>query len=200
MKEEEKEDRDYVIRCSHRDSEIAIIAPHGGGIEPGTTEIAETIAEHRYSFYTFEGTKPQGNKRLHIASERFDEDMVLRILQASKTVVAIHGCRGHESKVFIGGLDKPRGVRIAQRLEKAGFQAEVNPPKHLAGEQVNNICNKGTSRRGIQIEIDDSVRRKMFWSLSRNGREGRTRIFYRFANAIRSALQEIGSPKRKERD
>lgn len=41
----EVEDRDFRIRFRHGTSGIAIVAPHGGGIEPGTTEIAEAIAE-----------------------------------------------------------------------------------------------------------------------------------------------------------
>lgn len=79
MQQEEQNGFDYVIRCGRSDSKIAVIAPHGGGIEPGTTEIAEAIAGDRYSFYTLEGKKEEGNKRLHIASERFDEDMACRL-------------------------------------------------------------------------------------------------------------------------
>jgi phage replication-related protein YjqB (UPF0714/DUF867 family) len=44
--------------------EFAVIAPHGGAIEPGTTEVAEAIAGDRFSFYTLEGVKTRDNKRL----------------------------------------------------------------------------------------------------------------------------------------
>lgn len=51
---------DYRIRCVSS-SDIAILAIHGGKIEPGTTEIAEAVAKNQHSFYTFEGLKPTGN-------------------------------------------------------------------------------------------------------------------------------------------
>jgi len=60
----EREGRDYVIRCLYRDMEFAVIAPHSGAIEPGTTEVAEAIAGDRFSFYTLEGVKTRDNKRL----------------------------------------------------------------------------------------------------------------------------------------
>jgi len=71
--------------------------------------------------------------------------------QASKTVVAIHGCRGYENLVFIGGLALGYRKRMAQSLVKAGFKAEICPPKPLAGEHKNNICNRGINGKGIQI-------------------------------------------------
>ena len=188
LQQEEKEGLDYTILFFPRDSEIAVIAPHGGGIEPGTTEIAKAIASDRFSFYTLEGTKPQGNKRLHIASERFDEDRAYRITQASKIVVTIHGCCGYENWVFIGGLALAERKRIAQRLLGAGFQVDIDPPKPLAGRHKNNICNRGINGRGIQIEIDKSIREAMFRSLSRDGRKKTTIIFDKFVEAIRSEL------------
>lgn len=43
-------------------------APHGGGIEPGTSEIADAIGGERGSFYTFGGLKSSGTADLHITS------------------------------------------------------------------------------------------------------------------------------------
>ena len=169
--------------------EFAVIAPHGGAIEPGTTEVAEAIAGDRFSFYTLEGIKTRGNKRLHIVSERFDEDKACRMTQASKTVVAIHGCRGYENLVFIGGLALGYRKRMAQSLVKAGFKAEICPPKPLAGEHKNNICNRGINGKGIQIEIDKSIRQRIFRSLSTEGRAETTIIFNSFVQAIRSGLE-----------
>ena len=37
-------DRDFRVRVRRSKSDTVIIAPHGGGIEPGTSEIAEAIA------------------------------------------------------------------------------------------------------------------------------------------------------------
>jgi phage replication-related protein YjqB (UPF0714/DUF867 family) len=42
------------------------VAPHGGAIEPGTSEVAKQVADNDLSLFIFEGIKPKGNKRLHI--------------------------------------------------------------------------------------------------------------------------------------
>jgi phage replication-related protein YjqB (UPF0714/DUF867 family) len=52
---------------------VAVIAPHGGGIEPGTSELATAIAGDDFSLYLFEGLKSAGNGELHITSTNFDE-------------------------------------------------------------------------------------------------------------------------------
>ena len=64
---------DYRIHASIRPSPVAIIAPHGGGIEPGTSELAQAIAGDNFSYYCFESVRLAENKQLHIASHRFDE-------------------------------------------------------------------------------------------------------------------------------
>jgi len=38
------------------------MAPHGGGIEPGTIDIADAIARSEYTFYAFQGIKKRGIK------------------------------------------------------------------------------------------------------------------------------------------
>jgi phage replication-related protein YjqB (UPF0714/DUF867 family) len=47
---------------------LAILAPHGGGIEPGTSELAEAVAGEGLSFYAFEGLKRSGNAVLHVGT------------------------------------------------------------------------------------------------------------------------------------
>ena len=47
-----KVNQDFRVRILQRASATAIIVPHGGGIEPGTSEIAEGIAGEDFSFYT----------------------------------------------------------------------------------------------------------------------------------------------------
>lgn len=68
-----KEGADYSIICRNNASHVAVIAPHGGGIEPGTSEIARAIAGDDLSFYAFQGVRPEKNSELHITSENFDE-------------------------------------------------------------------------------------------------------------------------------
>ena len=61
------------------------MAPHGGGIEPGTTEIAEAVAGHEHTFYSFSGVKARGNSVLHITSSRFDEPEGIAIAKEFKS-------------------------------------------------------------------------------------------------------------------
>jgi len=56
----------YRVRSRPRRATIAVIAPHGGSIEPGTSEIALKIAGLDFSFYAFEGRRKQHNNCLHI--------------------------------------------------------------------------------------------------------------------------------------
>ena len=66
---------DFGILVRRARPAFAIVSPHGGGIEPGTSEIADGIAVLDFSYYAFEGLKSQGNSDLHITSTRFDEPM-----------------------------------------------------------------------------------------------------------------------------
>lgn len=55
---------DYQIRRRSADTTL-VLAPHGGGIEPGTSELAEAIAAGDHSSYIFEGIKARQNGDLH---------------------------------------------------------------------------------------------------------------------------------------
>src|ERR1019366_7404121 len=68
LKQAEREGEDFDIVCRPRRSPVAVIAPHGGEIEPGTSEIAAAIAGDEFNLYCFEGCKPSGNIGLHITS------------------------------------------------------------------------------------------------------------------------------------
>jgi phage replication-related protein YjqB (UPF0714/DUF867 family) len=49
----EKEGRDYEVHQRKGASGIAVIAPHGGGIEPGTMDIADSVAGEEHTFCCF---------------------------------------------------------------------------------------------------------------------------------------------------
>ncbi len=57
LKQHEREGEDYVILSREGISRIAVIAPHGGGIEPGTVDIADGTTGSKHSFYAFKGIK-----------------------------------------------------------------------------------------------------------------------------------------------
>lgn len=189
LRQNEKEGVDFRIRQRVvDDAQTVIVAPHGGGIEPGTSEIAEAIAGNDFSFYAFEGIKPGGNRDLHITSTRFDEPRCLKLVQTSERVVTIHGEESDASVVYVGGRDVRLRRRIGAALKKAGFVARAPRRSPLRGEDPRNICNRGISRKGVQLELSAGLRRMLFESLTRCGRQKRTARFDGFVSAIRSTL------------
>ena len=191
LKKSEKQNEDYTIQVKNRSPQYLIMAPHGGGIEPGTTEIAEFIAGDVHSFYTFSGTKKKGNKELHIASEQYDEPNALMTVKASDTVITIHGCEGNEQYVFLGGLNDELIKKISFALDKVGFSVKQTGKPHLAGKHPNNICNLCKTNKGIQIEISHGLRKLMFKEMDRIGRKERTDKFNVFVQTIKDVLENV---------
>jgi phage replication-related protein YjqB (UPF0714/DUF867 family) len=109
---------DYDVLVRRARPAFAIIAPHGGGIEPGTSEIADAVADLTYSFYTFEGLKTSGNTDLHITSSRFDEPMCLTVLGHTEVVVTLHG--EHSEEGGEGDEHATAGRRIRYCVLSAG--------------------------------------------------------------------------------
>ncbi|MFH0845343.1 MAG: poly-gamma-glutamate hydrolase family protein [Pseudomonadota bacterium] len=188
----EKEGVDYQIHVRYGKTGILIMAPHGGGIEPGTMEIANAVAGDDHHFYSFEGLKCEGNLHLHITSREFDEPEGNHMARNSETILAIHGCKGDKEVVYIGGKDIGRREKVKKRLEKAHFLVEEEP--RFPGISPLNICIRGRSGKGVQLEISRGLRRLMFQDLSRTTRKMTTGIFEDFVQALRGALRK---PKRK---
>jgi phage replication-related protein YjqB (UPF0714/DUF867 family) len=181
---------DYRILLRRAGEGLAVVAPHGGGIEPGTSEIADAVAHDGLSFYAFEGLKTSGNVDLHITSTRFDEPLCLGLLSASDVIVTLHGEHGtaEGEAVFLGGLDEKLGRRLRAALVSAGFDVRQHPDPRLQGRERKNVCNRGRSRQGVQLELSRAVREAMFESLTREGRQHPTPRFGRFVDALRGVL------------
>jgi phage replication-related protein YjqB (UPF0714/DUF867 family) len=185
---------DYQISVRRSTDAFAIVAPHGGGIEPGTSEIADAIAAREFSFYEFEGLKSSGNTDLHITSTRFDEPMCLTLIRQSNIVLTIHGedSDADGEPVFMGGEDAELGQMLSAALTASGFEVRQHPDPQLQGLEPCNLCNRGTTGRGVQLELSRRVREQMFLSLSREGRKQTTPRFHTFVDAIRSVLEGTG--------
>jgi len=190
----EREGVSYQLEVANRGSRFTIIAPHGGGIEPGTSEITKAIAGTQFSYYTFDGIQQEGNERLHITSTLFDEPKCLQIVHDSEIVIAIHGCKGVGTFAYLGGLHNELKALLITELAKAGFDARLTEASY-AGTQLQNICNQGRSGRGVQIEISEGLRRIMFKTFDRKGRKITTDVFQRFVGVIRSKLLSSDSGK-----
>jgi len=179
LTDREVEGQDYRIRIELRDPRVLIIAPHGGKIEPTTAEVAEAIAGMDYSFYSFEGLKGDSSV-LHIESHLFDEPRALKAVEKADVVVTTHGQIDQKDEfVMVGGLHESLRSKIREQLEAAGFKTRL-PTEGLMGTDLMNICNRGKSRQGVQLEISRKVR-----DLLRKDKD-HLRVF---ANAIRRAIQ-----------
>lgn len=157
LAEHERHRVDYRITVLRRPSSIAVIAPHGGAIEAHTGAIARDIAGTEFSLYLFEGLKRRGNAALHITSHRFGEPSCLALLRGSATVVAVHGCNGNQQRVLLGGLDHALKQRVAESLRNAGLQVDTDGHS-FQGADRGNVCNRGRSGGGVQLEISRSLR------------------------------------------
>jgi phage replication-related protein YjqB (UPF0714/DUF867 family) len=183
LADHEVEGQDYRIRVELREPRVLIMAPHGGKIEPTTAEVAEAIAGMDYSFYSFEGLKEDGNGVLHIESHLFDEPRALQAVEKANIIITVHGQIDQEDEfVMIGGLHDNLRLKIRQQLEGVGFQTRP-PTGGLMGTDTMNICNRGKSKQGVQLEVSRKVR-----DLLRNDKD-RLRVF---AEAVRRAIQMKG--------
>ena len=190
LRRHQTEGEDYRIYFRRGNSGVTVMAPHGGDIEPGTSEIADAVAGREHSFYAFEGMKKRNNSDLHITSENFDEPNADELVGKSRVVLCFHGCAGDKEFVYVGGIDQVLSTFVKDRIADVGFSASDNPGPGLRGISSSNICNRGETNKGVQLEISQALRRKMFDSLKRHGRKNKTETFHRFVSVLREALSD----------
>lgn len=171
----------YQIEKRENGSAVALIAPHGGKIEPGTSEICRHVAGDDLTYYLFEGRKSCDNSHLHLTSSNFDEPIGLATAMSAQLVVTFHGQSGEELFINVGGLEKKLGQTIIDQLISAGYHANRQTNQALQGLDTNNICNRGQINRGVQLEISRGLRDR----LVSNKEE-----LVRFSSSIRNSLHQ----------
>lgn len=176
----EQEGVDFRIEIEPRDSPVAIIAPHGGKIEPVTTELARLIAGDDFRFYSLIGTKDSGNRDLHITSHHFEEPQCVALVSDCRIVVAIHGRKDRQDprSVWLGGLDRDLIARAAADLARAGFSAKTDGHE-FGALHTENICNRGLRGKGLQIELPWILRHRF---------QSDTQIRDRFVASVRLSI------------
>jgi phage replication-related protein YjqB (UPF0714/DUF867 family) len=178
----ETEGVDYRICVVERTSPAAIVAPHGGRIEPGTSEIAAAIAGDVHSLYCFEGLGRRAHGELHIASERFDEPRCLALIGRCDIVVSVHGLGRDDEALEVGGLDTALRDLVRERVQAVGFRGEIAAPGRNAGVSPRNVCNRGRNGKGVQLELSKGLRAVLL-----TDRQASTA----FATAVRQALSSL---------
>ena len=156
----EVEGTDFDITVRERpESPVLVVAPHGGSIEIGTSEIAALIAGIDYSLFTFNGLKEERgrNRDLHITSHNFDHPSCVALASRHSVVLAVHGCKGESSEIYVGGLDEELTTLLTERLAAAGLPATSNGHKY-PGRNPLNICNRSARGKGAQLELTLDLR------------------------------------------
>lgn len=173
LQQDTKEGQDWQIHTHDENNSTIIVAPHGGGIEPGTTEIARSIANKSSSgFYSFSGIRPSNNRQLHVTSTNYDEPKAQEMVQQSLRTVTIHKTKDSASDIYIGGRDDKLKHNIKETLQDKGFNVTI-ADKNISGNSVHNIANQNKNNAGVQIEISSSFVQRFFESgnINRTSRE-----------------------------
>ncbi|AET69133.1 phage-related replication protein [Desulfosporosinus orientis DSM 765] len=175
----ELEGQDYLIKRSRDWHPVLIAAPHGGNIEPYTSDIAQWIAGEEFAWYSFEGIKGAEVRKLHITSHHFDEPLLLTGLQQAQIVMTIHGLKNStEEFLMIGGLDSDLSNNLRIKLQRCGFLVKDSEEKYR-GVHPRNICNRGVTGKGVQLELSFALRKRINEDLE-------CRV--RFVGAIKSVI------------
>ncbi len=181
------EGRDYHVVWRQGASGVLIMAPHGGGIEPGTHCIARAVAGTDHGYYAFIGTLTVGNRAIHLPSTRFDEPRAMTLATGASVLVVIHGCREPQRIVFIGGRDASLRRSMAEQLFEAGIRAAES--EKYPGRHPRNLCNRFPSVRGVQLELSTSLRDSFTAE-----KIGGSFALAAFSLAVRKAIHEVLHP------
>ena len=196
--------RDF--RVAFGDSKIELcllVAPHGGGIEPGSSEILRAVVEiGGWAWYEFAGFLRTGNKEaLHISSTSFDEPTLKSMLPQAGFVVAVHGAsESREPIVYVGGQWKLGRKTVTESINAAfgehGIKAtdavESVDAAHLRGLDDSNITNLGRRAEGVQLEFSRGARNLLFPpDSSREARGRRSAQLRPLAASIHAATKQL---------
>lgn len=139
--------------------------------------------------YLVEGCKTAGNSDLHITSTNFDEPQGRQLVAASQVAVAVHGEASDDAAiVYLGGRDAGLIATLQQHLEQGGFDVRKHASAALQGTHAENICNRGRSGAGVQLELSKSLRHDFFLSPTPKGRAAPSERFYEFVRLMRKGF------------
>ena len=74
---------------------VLIVAPHGGNLEQGTSELTKLVANNGdFDYFSFEAIRPSNNTQLHVTSTNYDDATLHDMIQDRTATISIHGARG----------------------------------------------------------------------------------------------------------
>jgi phage replication-related protein YjqB (UPF0714/DUF867 family) len=191
------------------ETEKIVLAIHGGGIEPGASEIALAVAGYHpatfaraadcrgvHDLWIFEGLLDRGNADLHVTSTNYDDPIALRLVHGARRCISLHGFSDADAngRNQIGGRDTELKSILLEELTVAGIPAHISTDPALDGTDPANICNQTASGAGVQLEMGTTYRTSLFapGCNTRELRKNNTNAaFCNLVVAIRKALSRI---------
>lgn len=197
----------------HAFAKSTVIAPHGGGIEVGTSELCLAVAGYHpaslsttpaggptYDHWMFEGLRSSNNAALHVTSTHCDDGVAVSLCAGARNVLALHGCTPAQAgladgtqAVLVGGRNTMFRQHLLAEYDTAGFQA-IDATDHaaLGGTSPDNITNRTLLAMGGQLEITTPLRAAMFGVNTRAQRKHTTTpVFWSFVRAARAAIARV---------
>jgi phage replication-related protein YjqB (UPF0714/DUF867 family) len=192
----------------------AIIAPHGGGIETGTSELCLAVAGYHpatlevtppggvtYDYWMFEGLRASGagNGQLHVTSTGCDDGAAVSLCGGALNALALHGCTTKaaglppdERTVLVGGRNDTLKRYLLEAFADEVPAIDAAGHKLLDGRERANIVNRTLLRRGGQLELTTPLREAMFEENTRPRRKHTTtEVFWTFVAVCRDALDKL---------
>jgi phage replication-related protein YjqB (UPF0714/DUF867 family) len=189
-----------------------ILAPHGGGIEPGTSELCLAVAGYHpanlpitppagvtYDYWMFEGLRADDNDELHVTATGCDDGVAVSLCAGSLNALSLHGFKpepelpADAQVVLVGGRNLALKELLLGALGRAGLDArDAASLGELNGDDPQNIVNRTLLGMGGQLELTTPLRRAMFEVDSRSRRKHTTtELFWTFVAACRDALDRL---------
>ena len=190
-----------------------ILAPHGGGIEPGTSELCLAVAGYHpaglpqippagvtYDYWMLEGVREHGNAELHVTAVGCDDGVAVSLCAGSLNALALHGFQPgppdmseDDQVVLVGGGSTTLRGYLLEGLHTADFDArDAGQHGELNGDATCNIVNRTLLAMGAQLELSTPLRDPMFTEHNRSQRKHTTtQLFWAFVAACRDALDRL---------
>ncbi|MFF1402231.1 poly-gamma-glutamate hydrolase family protein [Streptomyces sp. NPDC058294] len=186
---------DNVRGTSSPVTSTAVIAPHGGGIEAGTSELCLAVAgytpfdagtdpasaavpgEPQRDYWMFEALANSAAQ--HVTATHCDDPAALAVCAGNLYAVSLHGFDDTTTKkIIIGGRDERLKRNLLAAFTKYGLSspaadADRNVTVVFAGatDPINgddpaNIVNRTRTGAGAQMELSTALRKAMFGDFS----------------------------------
>jgi phage replication-related protein YjqB (UPF0714/DUF867 family) len=197
-----------------------VLAPHGGGIERGTSELCLAVAGHHpanlpitppagvtYDYWMFEGIRETGNAPLHVTSTGCDDGVAVSLCAGSLNALSLHGFNPapefppDEQVVLVGGGNTAlKGFLLKGLRDDADIKAlAAGTGGELDGDNPCNIVNRTLlvgdppwPLGGAQLELSTPLRDAMFTENTRPRRKHTTtQLFWTFVAVCRDVIDRL---------